>query len=267
MKPKYEWHRDFFKNSFYNPASPLTIKRAKEEVRFIIKAMKLKKGSEILDLCCGPGRHSILLAKRGFAVTGLDFSKDYISEAKKKAGKSGLKIDFLRGDMRNIKFTGEFDAVINLFTSFGYFQKLSDDIKVLKGIHRALKPGGLFLIDTLNGDWLRKNFRKRYWQVLPAPSGRGLARRESERASGGKIYQLEETILAKDKKSTINKWVRIKPGGKIQERIFYLRLYDKKLLSSVLKKAGLAPLKFRGNFTGRKLSDKTNRLIVLAVKK
>ncbi|MBI4655119.1 MAG: class I SAM-dependent methyltransferase [Elusimicrobia bacterium] len=250
MKVQSEWHKKFFKNSFYNPASSVSVKRAGDEVDFVVKTLNLKKGSEILDLCCGPGRHSILLAKRGFSVAGLDFSNDYISEAKKKARKARLKINFIKGDMRNFRFKNKFDAVINMFTSFGYFKKFSDDIKVLKEVCKSLKPRGLFLIDTLNGDWLRKNFRSRRWQKL---------------LNG--VYQLEETELAKDKKSAINRWIRIKPDGKIQERIFYLRLYDKKLMSSVLKKAGLTPLKFWGNFKGQKLSGKSNRLIALARKK
>ena len=149
MKVKNEWHKDFFKNSFYNPASKISIQRAPSEVSFILKQMKLKKKSAILDLCCGPARHSLVLVKKGFSVTGYDFSKEYLKEAQEKAKKLKLNINLVCGDMRKLKFKNEFDAALNLFTSFGYFQKFSDDMKVLKGVNKALKPKGLFLIDII----------------------------------------------------------------------------------------------------------------------
>jgi SAM-dependent methyltransferase len=247
MKPPAQWHRDFFDNSFYNPASPAAVAHAPAEAAFVLKALKLKKGAALLDLCCGPGRHAVEFAKKGLAVTGYDFSREYLSEAAARAKKKKTAIKLLRGDMRRLPFREEFDAVVNLFTSFGYFLKPSDDLKTLKGICRALKPGGLFLIDVINGDLIRRSFTPRDWH------------------DQGDHYLLESRRRFKD--GQVNTWTRIdKKTGRIQERTFFDRLYDKRSLAAALKKSGLRPLRFWGGFDGKTLSAKSVRLICLAEK-
>ena len=207
MKIKHEWHKDFFKNSFYNPASPAAVAKAPMEVAFVLKQLKLKKGARLLDLCCGPARHAALIAGNGVAVTGYDFSADYLKEAAARAKKNKVKLNLVRGDMRELKFHGEFDAAINLFTSFGYFQKFSDDMKVLKGVAAALKPGGLFMIDVVHGDFVRTHFRDRDWQLLEDGS-----------------YHLEESVLTNDKTGVFNTWTRISKTGGVSEKSFFTRL-------------------------------------------
>ena len=246
MKIPAEWHKKFIKNSFYNPASPAALARAPAEARFVMRAMKLKKGDRLLDLCCGPARHALLLAGKGLAVTGYDFSAEYLKEAAAKAEKAKVKIRFLRGDMRALKFSGEFDAAINLFTSFGYFLKFSDDLKTLKGAARALKPGGLFMLDIIHGDYVRNNFSPKNWAKLEDGS-----------------YCLEHLKLTKD--GALNSWTVIR-NGKALERRFFSRLYSRARISAALRKAGLVPLKFWGSFNGAPLTSKTNRLIALARK-
>lgn len=246
IKIPEDWHKGFFRNSFYNPASPAAVARAPREARFVLRAMKLKKGDRLLDLCCGPARHALLLAGKGLAVTGCDFSAEYLKEAAAKAKKARVKIRLLRGDMRDLEFSREFDAAINMFTSFGYFRRFSDDIKTLKGVARALKPGGLFLLDIVHGDHVRKYLKPRDW---------------SELEGGG--YRLESASLTKD--GMLNTWTLIK-GGRVQEKSFFTRLYSKRRLSAALRKAGLTPLKFWGGFDGAPLTVKTNRLIALARK-
>ncbi len=247
MKVPHEWHKDFFRNSFYNPASPAAVEHAPSEAAFILKRLKLKKGAALLDLCCGPGRHAVEFAKKGLAVTGYDFSAEYLKEAAERAKKKRVSLRLLRGDMRRLPFRGEFDAAVNLFTSFGYFQKFSDDLKTLKGVAAALKPGGLFLLDVIHGAFVRENFRRRDWLEMED------------------YYHLEEVEAVRD--GVFTTWTRIeKKGGKVQSRVFFSRLYDKKKISSALGKAGLKPLKFWGGFSGKPLTSKANRLIVLARK-
>ena len=145
MKIPYEWHKSFFKNSFYNPASPAAVEKAAMEAAFVLKQLKLGKGAALLDLCCGPGRHAVEFARKGLAVTGYDFSEEYLREAAARAKKKKVKLRLVRGDMRRLKFNGEFDAAVNLFTSFGYFQKFSDDMRTLRGVPRgraSIGPGG-----------------------------------------------------------------------------------------------------------------------------
>jgi SAM-dependent methyltransferase len=247
MKARREWHRSLFRNSFYNPASPAALAKAPSEAAFVLKQLKLKKGAALLDLCCGPGRHAVEFAKKGLAVTGVDFSSEYLGEAAARAKKRSVRLRLLRGDMRRLKFSGEFDAAVNLFTSFGYFLNFSDDIGTLRGVTRALKPGGLFLMDIINGGYIRKHFRGRHWEDL------------------GAYFLLEDTLLTADGMHTT--WTRLPSnGGRAVSRTFFTRLYDKKRISSALGKAGFKPLKFFGGFSGGPLSDDSVRLICLAKK-
>jgi SAM-dependent methyltransferase len=247
MKVSQNWHLGFFKNSFYNPASPAAVAHAPAEAAFVLKQLKLKKGAALLDLCCGPGRHAVEFAKKGLLVTGVDLSGEYLKEAAARAKKKGVRLRLLRGDMRRLKFRGEFDAAVNLFTSFGYFLKFSDDERTLAGVAEALKPGGLFLIDLVNGDCVRAAFTPRDWHDMDDH------------------YLLEER--EDDGDGIRNAWTRVdKKTGKAQRREFFTRLYGRRRLSAALRKAGLKPLKFWGGFDGRPLSSKTIRLICLARK-
>ena len=223
------------------------MEKAPAEAAFVLKQLKLKKGSALLDLCCGPGRHAVEFAKKGLAVTGYDFSGEYLEEAAARAKKKKVSLRLLRGDMRGLKFKGEFDAAVNLFTSFGYFPKFSDDLRTLKGVAAALKPGGLFLLDIINGDFLENNFTARDWH------------------DQGDHYLLEERKDTRD--GVFNTWTRIpKKGGKTLKKAFFTRKYGKKRISAALGKAGLEPLKFRGGFRGTPLTAGSIRLIVLARK-
>jgi len=187
-----------------------------------------------------------LLAKKGFEVTGYDYSAEYLKEAAQRAKKAKVELRLLRGDMRRLKFSGEFDAAINLFTSFGYFQRKADDIKTLKGVARALKPGGKLMIDIIHGDFVHKHYRPRNWTRLEDGS-----------------YHLEESEIYKD--GIINTWTRLRKG-KAQTLRFFSRLYTRRSMSAALLQAGLKPLKFWGSFTGKKLTSAANRLIGLAEK-
>ncbi len=247
MKRAREWHSGFFRNSFYNPASPAASAAAPAEAAFAAKLLGLKKGAALLDLCCGPGRHAVEFARRGLAVTGYDFSAEYLREAAARAAARGVELRLLRGDMRRLKFREEFDAAVNLFTSFGYFPKYSDDLRTLKGAARALKPGGLFLIDLLNGDLVRRLFIPRDWHDL------------------GGHYLLEERELRGD--LLFNTWTRLdRKTGRAQKRTFFNRLYGRAELAAALRLGGLRPLKFLGGFDGSPLSADSVRLLCLARK-
>jgi len=245
MNVPAEWHKAFFRNSFYNPASAAAVAHAPAEAAFVLKQLKLKKGAALLDLCCGPGRHAVEFAGKGLAVTGFDFSAEYLAEAGVRAKKKKAALRLVRGDMRRLEFRGEFDAAVNLFTSFGYFRKFSDDLRTLKGVARSLKPGGLFLIDIVHGDFLRDNFQRRDWYDM------------------GDHYLLEERTAGGG--GLFNTWTRIpKNGGKIQAESFFNRLYNRRSMTAALEKAGLKPLKFWGDFKGCPLSAGSIRLICLA---
>jgi len=134
----------------------------KSEIDLMIKISGFTPSQHILDLCCGQGRHSFELARRGFTkVDGLDYSDYLINIAKQRAVSSKLPVIFTQGDARQIPFPdGTFDVIMLLANSFGYFEDKNDDIAVLKEVYRALKPGGYVLLDITDGTYIKNNYNK-----------------------------------------------------------------------------------------------------------
>jgi len=124
------------------------------DVDFIIDVLKIKRPARILDLCCGTGRHSVLLAEKGFNVVGLDLSSQAIKKAKLKLITRNVKARFVRKDMRAIPFNKYFDAIINMSDSFGYFNNDEDNYKIIENVSNSLKNGGKFLLEVLNRERL-----------------------------------------------------------------------------------------------------------------
>jgi len=145
---KNEWFRTWFDSPFY---ALLYKNRSEQEaadfVDRLIEKLDLPDRSSILDLACGRGRHSIRLYDKGYRVVGIDLSNNSIAYAK-QFEKEGLK--FLRDDMRTFDVGTTFHAVFNLFTSFGYFENISDNLLVLKNVQKHLKPEGIFVMDYFN---------------------------------------------------------------------------------------------------------------------
>jgi SAM-dependent methyltransferase len=160
MKKK-NWYEEWFSNKFY---LELYRHRNEKEARDIINLMQrnvpLPVNSKVLDVCCGAGRHSIELARRGYDVTGIDLSPYLISEAKralKKSDEKNLKAQFHIKDMRDFSFGNSFDIVLNIFSSFGYFEKDKDNFKVFDNVSASLKKGGYFIFDFLNESYIKKS--------------------------------------------------------------------------------------------------------------
>lgn len=244
-----DWTKSFFRDEIFNPGASEAVAAASAEVRFLWKELGLKKGSRVLDVACGTGRHATALARRGARVQGLDVTSTYLREARRAARGLG-NVNFMLGDMRRIPFRAEFDAAINIWTSFGYFEKPSDDLKVLRGIARALKPGGLFLIDLLDFATVRRYGHTRHWF------------QRDDRA-----YVLQEAVCVGgwDPK-TINEWTVLSFGKRPRKIRFPVRGYDRPRLFAALRKAGLRPIK-----TWKSLSAGANainssdaRLVVLS---
>lgn len=149
MSSKKDWFTDWFNTKYYHI---LYQHRDEHEAQVFMnnltKFTQLQKGSSILDLACGKGRHSIYLNKLGFNVTGADLSINSIKHALKHKSES---LNFIVQDMR-LPFPIKVDAVFNLFTSFGYFAEDIEDIRVIKNIKASLNTGGIAVIDYLNVD-------------------------------------------------------------------------------------------------------------------
>jgi SAM-dependent methyltransferase len=139
------WYSTWFDSPYYHQLyAHRDYREADTFVKRLMKYLRLPLGARILDLGCGTGRHSHAMASLGYAVTGIDLSKRNILAA---TAKSGDAVHFRQGDMREIVEENAFDLVVNLFTSFGYFEKEEDNQKVLNAVFSSLKIDGLFVLD------------------------------------------------------------------------------------------------------------------------
>lgn len=143
-----EWYETSFGEDYLIVYRHRDFGGARHEVERMIQWLDLPQGARVLDLCCGMGRHSLALSQAGYEVTGVDLSEVLLREARAQDGSE--KVTWIRSDMRELPLAGGFDAVVNLFTSFGYFEEDEEQVKVLKEVFRMLRPGGRFIIDFLN---------------------------------------------------------------------------------------------------------------------
>jgi len=202
---------------------------------------------KILDLCCGPGRISFELAKMGLTVTGVDITESFLKTAKEDAAAKNLNIEYIKEDARKFIRPGYFDAILNLYISFGYFEDQKDDLKVLRNVYESLKPGGTFIIETLGKEVAVINFVESEW---------------FERAG---YTVLTEYELLDSCTFLKNRWIIIK--DKIQvEKIFTQRLYSGSELRALLKEAGFEQIDIYGDWDGSVYDQKARMLIAVCRK-
>lgn len=243
-----EWWKTFFSPENYGPTlDEFPAERTRAEVDFVLSLLQPRTRDTILDLCCGVGRHAVEIARRGYKVVGLDYNAHYLDAARERARTEGAKVEFLRADMRKIPAGRQFDAVINLFTSFGYFEKDTDNFKTLTAVARCLKPGGRFVLDTANRDSLIKNFIERDW---------------SEENGG---FCLEQRHFDVRNNLHVSHWIWIR-DGKITEGESRLKLYPFSVLKQELARRGMRILDVFGGFDGIAFDPDARRMILLAEK-
>jgi SAM-dependent methyltransferase len=157
-----DWYRSYFDEAVLRLyRSRLDPADARTETAALLEWMGLPLGAEVLDVGCGWGRHAILLAEAGLRVTGVDISPAALEAAASDSTEAGLSVRWEQRDMRSLGFDGEFDAALSLFSSLGYFPSAEEDLGVLQGIHRALRPGGTFLLETMHRDSFVMGFQPR----------------------------------------------------------------------------------------------------------
>ena len=157
MKKTANWFEHWFDTSYYHVLyNHRDDVEAKHFMMNLIHFLELKGGDHILDLPCGKGRHAVFLNSQGLNVTGADLSKNSIDFAKRFENNS---LRFKAHDMRN-KIVNQYDAIFNLFTSFGYFDEEAVNIEVLKNFKNGIKKDGHIVIDFLNIKKIKKNLIK-----------------------------------------------------------------------------------------------------------
>ncbi|MDY7394274.1 class I SAM-dependent methyltransferase [Aureibaculum sp. 2210JD6-5] len=151
---KQEWFKDWFDTKYYHILyQDRNDDEAQVFMRHLVSFLKLKKNSKILDLPCGRGRHSVFLNHLGYDVIGADLSENSIAFAKQFENKT---LHFEVHDMRE-PFQTKFDAIFNLFTSFGYFDDEHTNIQVLENLKNGLKENGVLVIDFMNVNQVKKS--------------------------------------------------------------------------------------------------------------
>jgi SAM-dependent methyltransferase len=239
-----EWFAEWFDSPYYHTLyKSRDDKEAQKTLDNLLKALDLSSGARILDLACGKGRHSRYLAGKGFDVTGLDFSDASITFARQFEHE---RLAFYQHDMRLPFSINYFDAVMNMFTSFGYFETERDHLLTLKNVQKGLKPGGLFLLDYFNSAWVRKHLVASDVKTVD-----GIEFRMKRNIRGGHVF----------------KTVAFDTGGKqyrFHERVRLFTLAD---FESLFAEAGLDLSHAYGGYDlGNFDADTSKRLILIAQK-
>jgi SAM-dependent methyltransferase len=244
------WYESLFSEEYLRLWAPsLTQERTDAEIEGILRLLELPPGARILDLCCGHGRHAVPLAERGFRVTGLDLSKTFLEHARRVSAERNVEVTWLQGDMRHLPFEGEFDAVVNLFTAFGYFEDEEEDLEVLRGVRRTLRPSGKFLLDVMNREALMRRFQPH-----------SITRHEDGQLS------LDERSLDPLTGRISTRMTVIQPDCNQHEHRFDVRVYSLTELARLLKAAGLELTSYYGGLDGSPWSLERPRLAVLATR-
>lgn len=237
------WYEESFGEDYLRVYTYRDEQGAAHEVHEMISWLKLEPGTRVLDLCCGMGRHSLSLAEKGCEVTGMDLSDVLLGEAKKEEGSEN--VTWVQGDMRELPFADEeFGAVVNLFTSFGYFKEDAEHVKVLKEVRRVLRPGGRFIIDFMNPPHVKRHLKP-----------------YSEREEDG--LKIEERRTIED--GFVKKHITIIPqsedGGEVREYDERVKLYTLETFTKMLEEAGLELDEVRGSYDEKRYQKDSPRMI------
>ena len=204
--------------------------------------------SQILDLCCGQGRHCIELARRGFKnVTGVDRSRYLVRLAKKRAQAERLQVVFKEGDARNPRLPEtSFDCVAIMGNSFGYFSNKQDDEKVLSAVGKILRPSGQLVLDITDGAYMADHFERRSWEWIDEHH-----------------FVCRERSLSGDRERLISREVIVHDElGVIADQFYAERLYTRESIGKLMEKTGFRNVRHHGN--AEALSDRDQDLGMMA---
>lgn len=241
------WWQTHFDAQYLHEYEPLfDLVQDRREVSRLLELLELPSGARVLDCPCGQGRHAHLLAEAGFNVDGLDYSKALLAVAAKRGTSRTLR--YTQGDMRTLpsRWTGRYDAVVNLFTSFGFFDAPSDDRQVLSEFARVLKPGGILIWHGGSRDGVMSKFLPRDWWST----------------SDGTVFGQERTFDPLSGFLEITSTWR-GPGGD-GERTHRIRLYSASELAERMREAGLIVEQAFDGWSTRPLTRRSGEMLLIA---
>jgi SAM-dependent methyltransferase len=217
-----------------------------QEITFLTRELTLQKRMTILDLACGHGRHANRLTAHGYSVTGIDRSQEFLAIASDEAKRRNVSVRYLCRDVRKYSVVKEYDRVIHLFSSFGYFSDPENEL-VIKNIAASLKTGGLLCLDVLNRDAFPG-------QVPPCTvrerDGDLMIDRNRFDPLTGRLYNNRIIIR----------------NGQRRDIPFFLRLYNATEIVLLLERRGLIVRKIFADWTGKPFDGESKRMIIIAEK-
>lgn len=242
------WHDD---DEFWRLAEPVLFSPERlagtvSEVEGVLALLGVARGARLLDQCTGTGRHALELARRGFAVTGVDRTARYLERARAAARDRGVELELVEADAREFVRPGAFDGAMNLFTSFGFFDD-AGNLAVAKSLAASLRPGARAVIDVNGKETLARVFQPRGWA-------------ESEG-----VLLLEDRKIVPGYSHVETRWILVRDGQR-RDFTLRLRLYSGLELRDVLLAAGFSQVDLYGSFTGAPYDQDAKRLIAVAQK-
>jgi SAM-dependent methyltransferase len=241
------WHED---DGFWSGVEPVlfTMERmgqAPADARALVTLLGLEPGARVLDLCCGPGRHAVELARRGMRVTGVDRTTRYLDQAARAARETGVDLALIQADMRSFVRPRGFDAALNLFTSFGYFEDPGEDEVVARNLLTSLEPGGRAVLDMYGKELLARDFRPRDW------------------SRHGDVILVEERTVRPGWDWISSEWTVLDGSSRRSFRVEH-RLYSGQELRALLLRAGFGSVDLYGSFEGAPYDHEATRLVAVA---
>ena len=221
------WYEEVFDEDFLRTLPFMTPEQTAREVKFIREALSPAKGGDVLDIGCGYGRHALELAQQGLRLTGLDLSLPMLIKAADSAQRRGLAVNFVHADMREMTFNAQFDAAYCVLSSFGYFDE-ETNLRVATAIGRALKPGGRFLLDIINRDYIVRDLPSRVWW------------------EGDGCVVLEEVDFNYHTSRVLIRRSVVFGNGRQSEQELSMRAYSLHEVGKILRQAGLRVLDVSG---------------------
>ena len=244
------WWEELFNDDYLRTMEKVTDDQIGTEADFIETSLGLERGGTILDLACGTGRQAIELARRGYEVVAFDLSLQMLARAGDEAQERDGKLNFVQGDMRDMTFEAQFDGVYCWNTAFGYFDE-EKNAHVVDRVHRALKAGGLFLLDVVNRDFI----------VRQSPS---LAWFEGD----GCVCMDEMTVDFITSRMKVKRTLML-DDGRSRETEYSMRIYSLHELGRILHEHGFKVTEVSGRLAtpGVFFGNESPRTIILAEKR
>lgn len=237
------WYAEWFGRDYLDVYVHRDKDEARRQIDLMERAFNPSFGARVLDLCCGAGRHAVELARRSYRVVGVDLSRELLGEAQKEARGAGVSVRFIQCDMRTVVAPGQFDVVVNFFTSFGYFETDEENLDALAAIRANLRAGGSWLIDYLNRDWVIRTLVPRDERQI------------------GDIYLIQERRID-PVRSRIVKTLTLKRGESVRTYTESVRMYSLPELMRLTERAGLRISQMFGSPDGSPYGVSSPRLIL-----